>query len=784
MSSDHEAFFELPVAVDIMLQIAEGMEYLHRKGIVLRDLKSTNILVNAVSIPEMVDAGYVQVKVAGFCTAIASSSCLAENHVPETCSLRECFSELKSVGTTPWKAPELGNYESSWGNPFKTDVYSFAITCSEILTGRVPFGSIPRTEIRARTQAGMRPTLPASLPTSLSFLIERCWDPDASMRPPFLEICAELRCVKHLLMSVDAAAASEKWEQGQLGVGMSTEVGVDEKPVGQLGGHVSKNEQAVGQIGETPSITIGWRIADEENAVEFFFPSAESMSRIVGVGLEFAKAVVSLSNLKVKIVGIGQKSWEAVLPKFATGDKKLEVASIATANMRGAGSHKNPTFNAFLTGKKSAQKYGVGLCSGNTVHVQSTDVPHEFHYGMVLHELVEYLMLMNADLAKIGNQRAGGDGARSSSSGANKSNQANRGDAQIRQNTSYSTSRWSKGKSKSNTDDDEDDDHISPSRRQRQEEEHESALKKKCEITVLPGPGGSFWNTEDEELHEAPARLNDASIDADLVFEFDMNGKFGKQISVTTTTTFDLGNSAPRRPFRDSFGWYHNPLMTSLRNQARDARLQHSDLVMGITKDGKLVLRQTQTCSKNGALVMGVDAQIGFQDTQIGASFTKNRTTGKTFAQEEASENCTSLDVWRGFIYQDLSAKKRSSAEYEFTCNLPSPLPLAVLEDSNEQFKHLGSGMCGKIEPTFVGVWGIKPEDTNTASKYVFDAQRTLNELSKINGETVRSEMTQKYHVPMFVNHAMDHLHNVKDNEHLEELRFVAEVMRVGLVGI
>jgi hypothetical protein len=356
-------------------------------------------------------------------------------------------------------------------------------------------------------------------------------------------------------------------EQGQLGIGMSKEVGVDEKPVGQPGGHVSKNELPVGQIGEPPSITIGWRIASEENAVELFFPSAHSMSRIVGVGLQFAKVVVSLSNLEVKIVGIDQKSWEAVLPKFTTVDKKLEVVSIATANMRGPGSNKNPTFNETLTGKNSAQKYGVGLCSGNTVHVQSTDVPHEFDYCMVLHELVDYLMLMNVDLAKIGNQCAGDDGAGSSSIGGNKSNQANRGDAQIRQNTSYFTSWWSKGKSKSNTDDDEDDDDISPSKRQPQEEEHESAQKKKCEITVLPGPGGSFWNTEGRELHQAPARLNDASIDPELVFEFDMNGKFGKQIFVTTTTTFDLGNSAPRRPFEDSFGWYHNPLRTSLKNQ-------------------------------------------------------------------------------------------------------------------------------------------------------------------------------------------------------------------------
>ncbi len=211
MSSDREAFFELPVAVDIMLQIAEGMEYLHRKGIVHRDLKSMNILVNAVSIPEMVDAGYVQAKVADFSTAIASTSCLAEKHVPQTCSLRECFSELEPVGTTRWMAPELVNHEISWGNPFKTDVYSFAITCSEILTGQVPFESIRGTEVRAWVKEGRRPTLPASLPTSLSSLIECCWDTDARMRPPFSEICAKLRHVKYLLMSVDAAATCEKW---------------------------------------------------------------------------------------------------------------------------------------------------------------------------------------------------------------------------------------------------------------------------------------------------------------------------------------------------------------------------------------------------------------------------------------------------------------------------------------------------------------------------------------------------------------------------------------------
>jgi serine/threonine protein kinase len=37
--------FELPEAVDIMLQVAEGMNYLHQNRVVHRDLKSKNILV-------------------------------------------------------------------------------------------------------------------------------------------------------------------------------------------------------------------------------------------------------------------------------------------------------------------------------------------------------------------------------------------------------------------------------------------------------------------------------------------------------------------------------------------------------------------------------------------------------------------------------------------------------------------------------------------------------------------------------------------------------------------
>jgi len=61
--------FTLPVALDLMLQMAEAMQYLHPKKITQRDLKSRNMLINPAQIPEIAKAGYMDVKVADFGTS-------------------------------------------------------------------------------------------------------------------------------------------------------------------------------------------------------------------------------------------------------------------------------------------------------------------------------------------------------------------------------------------------------------------------------------------------------------------------------------------------------------------------------------------------------------------------------------------------------------------------------------------------------------------------------------------------------------------------------------------
>jgi hypothetical protein len=84
------------------------------------------------------------------------------------------------LGTTRWMALELIPNNTSRNmeiyNPFKVDVYNYAIICLEIFTRVIQFAKIHVSKIKAKKKASTRPTLPTSLPKFLLSLMERCWD--------------------------------------------------------------------------------------------------------------------------------------------------------------------------------------------------------------------------------------------------------------------------------------------------------------------------------------------------------------------------------------------------------------------------------------------------------------------------------------------------------------------------------------------------------------------------------------------------------------------------------
>lgn len=185
-------------ATDIMLQIAEGVQYLHENKIVHRDLKSFNIMINRGRRRGAYE--HLQVKVADFGhSKLKQNSHTYSNQTP-------------NIGTTRWMAPELFCRNSTTRSlhsggameipearhPFQTDVYSFAMVCVEILTGDVPFSTnMALGGLRESITDGLRPELPwHQWPERLCALIEKCWVFDPIERPSFATIVSELKCIK------------------------------------------------------------------------------------------------------------------------------------------------------------------------------------------------------------------------------------------------------------------------------------------------------------------------------------------------------------------------------------------------------------------------------------------------------------------------------------------------------------------------------------------------------------------------------------------------------------
>jgi serine/threonine protein kinase len=112
-----------------------------------------------------------------------------------------------NVGTLRYNAPEVmrnGGDESDPHKaakyPFKSDIYSFGMSCYEILTGYIPFSNVPHRELKNAILLGVRPSFPTLCPQELKTLIEACWHPNPTSRPSFTQICQTLRHLKCTLL--------------------------------------------------------------------------------------------------------------------------------------------------------------------------------------------------------------------------------------------------------------------------------------------------------------------------------------------------------------------------------------------------------------------------------------------------------------------------------------------------------------------------------------------------------------------------------------------------------
>ncbi len=116
--SDREGALDLSRALDFACQICNAVDHAHSQGIIHRDLRPGNVIVNESGIAKVADFGTSRfLEIAAHGTTV--------------------------IGSPPYMAPEQFHGKAV----FASDVYSLGVTMYQLLTGRLPYESPAPSDI-------------------------------------------------------------------------------------------------------------------------------------------------------------------------------------------------------------------------------------------------------------------------------------------------------------------------------------------------------------------------------------------------------------------------------------------------------------------------------------------------------------------------------------------------------------------------------------------------------------------------------------------------------------
>jgi tetratricopeptide (TPR) repeat protein/predicted Ser/Thr protein kinase len=259
--------FDADETIEIMLQVCRALEAAHKAGVVHRDLKPQNIMLDA--------EGKVLVMDFGVARSMESTGMTRTGDM---------------IGTPSYMSPEQGQ-----GIPIdaRSDIYTLGIIFYELLLGLIPHESeTPLATLLKRTKEPVEPPirLDPEIPKYLNDLIVRCLEIEPELRyQSVTEIIADLEAqqaptshstIARLPLALRRSSPAARWAMGLAGLLLVTVVGLTTLAAsGRLSSSPGGAEPAVAEIDPISLAILPFRNTSANEDLDWLGASLAEMVR-------------------------------------------------------------------------------------------------------------------------------------------------------------------------------------------------------------------------------------------------------------------------------------------------------------------------------------------------------------------------------------------------------------------------------------------------------------------------------------------------------------------------
>ncbi|KAF4615438.1 hypothetical protein D9613_003091 [Agrocybe pediades] len=158
--------FEEPLVKNFVRQILQGLDYLHERDIIHRDIKGANILVD--------NKGGIKISDFGISKKV-DDNLLTGNRINRP-SLQ---------GSVFWMAPEV---VKQTGHTRKADIWSVGCLVVEMLTGEHPWAQLTQMQAIFKIGSMARPTIPSDISAEAQDFLKKTFEINHEARPSAIEL--------------------------------------------------------------------------------------------------------------------------------------------------------------------------------------------------------------------------------------------------------------------------------------------------------------------------------------------------------------------------------------------------------------------------------------------------------------------------------------------------------------------------------------------------------------------------------------------------------------------